>query len=162
MPEAFISNTSPLFYLYRIGKIDLLKELYSQILIPREVALEIEEGFRSGVDVPNVESYTWIEIKEISTPSFLKMVPDLGKGEAAVLALAIEYTNPLLIIDDALARRLAHLNNQTTTGTLGILVKSKQKGFISEIKPLIDNLLKAGFYLKEDLQEDILRTVNEY
>ncbi len=162
MPEVIISNTSPLFYLYRIGKIDLLKELYSQILIPREVALEIEEGFRSGVDVPNVKSYPWIEIKEISSPSFLKIVPDLGKGEAAVLALAIEYINPLLIIDDALARRLAHLNNQTTTGTLGILVKSKQKGFIIEIKPLIDNLLKAGFYLKEELQEDILRTVNEY
>ncbi len=54
------------------------------------------------------------------------MVPDLGNGEAEVLALGCQENNPLLVIDDALARRIAKLQEFKLTGTAGVLVKAKK------------------------------------
>ncbi len=44
MPESVISNTSPLFYLFRIGRLELLMSLYGQITVPLQVRQELEEG----------------------------------------------------------------------------------------------------------------------
>jgi len=39
-----VSNTSPLIYLAKIGKLELLKVLFKEIVIPKQVYDEIMEG----------------------------------------------------------------------------------------------------------------------
>lgn len=51
MPEA-ISNTSPLVYLYRIGVIDWLPQLFAEVWMPTSVSDELKEGQQRGYDVP--------------------------------------------------------------------------------------------------------------
>jgi predicted nucleic acid-binding protein len=103
MPKTVISNTSPIFYLNRIGHLELVERLYGEIVIPHAVLKEIEEGRKTDEDIPDVGRYKWIKLKSISVPSYIKIIPDLGEGEAEVLALGIEEREHLLIIDDALA-----------------------------------------------------------
>lgn len=58
-----ISDTSPVLYLHRIGKLDWLRELFSAVLIPEAVSEELREGRRRGYDVPHLdrlESGMWI------------------------------------------------------------------------------------------------------
>ncbi len=43
MREPVISNTSPVFYLHRLGLLDLLAKLYGEIIIPNAVLEELEE-----------------------------------------------------------------------------------------------------------------------
>ena len=52
MPEAVISNTSPIFYLHRLRLLDLLQELYQKIIVPKAIVAELEIGHRQGEDVP--------------------------------------------------------------------------------------------------------------
>ncbi len=54
MPDA-VSNTSPLLYLNRIGVIDWLAEMFSDVWIPNAVLNEFEEGRYRGYDVPEPE-----------------------------------------------------------------------------------------------------------
>ena len=61
MAEA-ISNTSPLLYLYRIGAVDWLGELFQDVWTPGAVALELKEGRRKGHDVPTLSNYDWLPI----------------------------------------------------------------------------------------------------
>jgi predicted nucleic acid-binding protein len=69
MPEA-ISNTSPLLYLYRIGVIDWLPKLFSEIWVPSPVIEELREGQRKGFDVPAHSNYSWLHVvNPDSTPS---------------------------------------------------------------------------------------------
>ena len=54
MPERVISNTSPLFYLHRLRRLDLLQRLYQQVLVPEAVVDELNAGRDQGEDVPLV------------------------------------------------------------------------------------------------------------
>ena len=68
MPEVVISNTSPIFYLHRLRLLDLLRELYQKIVVPKAVVAELETGRRQGEDVPEIDSYEWIETRTIQSP----------------------------------------------------------------------------------------------
>jgi hypothetical protein len=61
MAEA-VSNTSPLLYLYRIGAVDWLAELFQDVWTPGAVALELKEGQRKGYDVSTLSNYGWLKI----------------------------------------------------------------------------------------------------
>lgn len=161
MPSPVIVNTSPLFYLHRLGHLHLLEKLYGEIVIPEAVLAEIEEGEKAGEDIPKITEEKWIKVKKVYIPAFIKMIPDLGRGEAEVLTLGCEEKNPLLIIDDALARKIANLQSFKITGTAGVLLKAKKAGYLKEINPLLARLKKTGFYLSDRLISEILKISGE-
>lgn len=85
----------------------------------------------------------------------------MDAGEREALALAMGQKDPLLILDDAAARTHAKALGIRFTGTLGVLVKARQAGHITVVRPYLDRLDKAGFYLREDVRESILRLAGE-
>lgn len=110
MPETtVIVNTSPLLYLHQVGQLQLLQQLYGKITVPTAVTQELEVGKEQGVDVPEINSIAWIEIRPVTSAVLVPAVIDLGQGEAEVLALGLEISDSLLIFDDKLARRIADL-----------------------------------------------------
>lgn len=161
MREMVIVNSSPLFYLHRLGYLHLFQKLYDEIVIPSAVVNELDEGKRLGEDVPIIEDYKWIDIKHVTVPLFIRIMSDLGQGEAEVLALGCEHKNSLLIIDDSLARKIAQLYTFRITGTAGVLLKAKQNKHIQEIRPIFNKLKDVGFYLSENLISDMLNAAGE-
>lgn len=161
MHRMVIVNTSPLFYLHRLGYLNVLERLYGEIVVPDAVVAELEEGEMGGEDVPKVKEYKWIKVKKAAIPAFIKMIPDLGRGEAEVLALGCEEVEPLLIIDDALARKIAKLQTFKITGTAGVLLRAKKEGYFKEIKPILNRLKEIGFYITDKLIAEILKISGE-
>ena len=47
------------------------------------------------------------------------------------------------------------------TGTLGMLAMAKNKGIISELKPILDTIITNGFRIDDKLHLHFLATVNE-
>ncbi len=160
MPEA-ISNTSPLLYLYRINALDWLPELFSEIWIPNAVVLELQEGQQRGYDVPVPSAYAWLQIVEPqSIPTELTTL-DLGMGELAALALALETPNRIVLLDDGLARRTAQASGLTVWGTLRVLLEAKSQGLTESITPLVDRLRDSGMWISEDIRTRILNLAGE-
>jgi predicted nucleic acid-binding protein len=91
----------------------------------------------------------------------LPAVVDLGAGEAEAIALALSYPGSLLILDDALGRRIAGLSELRYTGTLGVLVKSKQAGLLPHVAPVIEALRRTNMWLHPDLIAWVLRQAGE-
>ncbi len=109
-----------------------------------------------------LEDYPWIRLKPVSIPQFLLLVPDLGMGEAATLALGMENpSGSLLLIDDKLGRKIAKLQEMRVTGLAGVLLKSKEKGYVSSVKECLKELKDGGFYLKQSVMDDILEIAGE-
>lgn len=156
-----VCNTSPLQYLYQLGSLDILRALYGQVRIPTAVASEIAAGQSSGIAVPALATYVWISIESVRSPSMLVAVADLGAGEREVLALGIQSEDPLLILDDALARRYAALLHLRKTGTLGVLVKAKRAGLVASVAPLLDRLEQLGFRMDANLRLAVLKQAGE-
>lgn len=60
---AVISDTGPLSYLHRLGRIELLRCLYGRIIVPPAVVTELGAGHRLGKDLPDVAALSWIEVR---------------------------------------------------------------------------------------------------
>jgi len=161
MPERVISHTSPLFYLHRLGRLDLLQKLYQRIMVPNAVVDELQAGREQGEDVPDLAEYAWIEVHPVRMPEVVRLITDLGAGEAQVLALALEEPNSLVIIDDRLARDVARARNIRFTGTAGVLLKAKQEGHISAVAPMLDRLIQLDFRLSDTVKASILKLAQE-
>ena len=85
----------------------------------------------------------------------------LHDGEVEVMILAKEQNADVVIIDDQNAKKYAKYLELPVTGTLGILIKAKQVGYIPELKPLLDVMVQNGIYIKNSLIEHCLELVGE-
>jgi predicted nucleic acid-binding protein len=86
---------------------------------------------------------------------------DLGPGETEVLALALESTDAIVILDDALARQMATTLAIRFRGSLGLLLDAKQAGLVAAITPLLDQLQALEFHLSSETRQLILDLASE-
>lgn len=136
-----ISNTSCLIVLDNLALLDLLRQLYGNITISREVSEEF------GGSLPS-----WINVKDVQNRKIINILNEIvDLGEAGTIALAMECNNHLIILDDNKARHLVNKLGLKYTGTIGVLIKSYQKGLITSIKDIAIRLKQNGFRLSDDL-----------
>lgn len=146
MPE-HVCNTSPLQYLSQLGLLDLLHELAGVLIVPSAVVQEIQAGRLRGYALPELSEFDWIVVRTPITTDRIPAGEDLGAGETEVLALALECQDPIAVLDDATARRMARRLGINVRGTLGILLDAKKAGLIATVSPLLDRLQALGFRL---------------
>ncbi|MBI4536433.1 MAG: DUF3368 domain-containing protein [candidate division NC10 bacterium] len=162
MPDRLVvANTSPLYYLHQVGQLEVLRALYGRIAIPLAVQEELAVGGRVGLSVPDTSQMGWIDIMPVRSRELIPIIIDLGPGEAEVVALGLEKPGSLLILDDQLGRRVAHLNALTCTGTMGVLVRAKRRGHLKEIAATVRQLRAAGHWLSDDLVAMVLDQAGE-
>ncbi len=155
-----ISNTTPILSLLKINKLNILKELYGEIIVPNAVFLEIEEG-KNKPYYTDLKSISWINILSIQDSKSLDRFEDLDAGEAEVIILANEINADLIIIDEILGRKHANILGLRLTGTLGILLKAKEEGHINSLKYLLDKLQEKGTWLNPKLIKSVLKLAKE-
>jgi len=160
MPEVVI-DTSPMQYLYQIAQLDLLPTLYGQVRMPQAVANELAQGRTQGISLPDPTSLSWITLCSVSASVLIPNLPNLGAGEREALSLAMTIPDSLVILDDALARSYAQQLNIPITGTLGVLLKGKQSGYVEAIAPLLDELDTLNFRLAPATRAVVLKLANE-
>lgn len=145
MPSVIVSDTSCLILFYKIGELDLLKKLFGKIHITDTVFKEFDQS------VPD-----WIEIVQPKTAVYKGISSYLDPGEATSIALASEYKQSLLIIDEIKGRKSAKEMGIPVTGSLGVLVTAKKKGHVSAVKPIIERIQKTNFRISEELIKRVL------
>ncbi len=155
-----ISNTTPIISLLKIGKLNLLKELYEKVIVPTAVYIEIENG-REKPYYQDLTKIDWLEIQKIRNPDSRAYFLDLDDGEAEVLILAKEQNVDLVIMDEIMGRRYAKQLGFNLTGTIGILLKSKENGLIESIKDLLTELTEKGTWLSPKLISKAIKLSNE-
>jgi len=151
MPKVVISDTSTLILFQKIEYLDLLKQVYGELITTPEIAKEF------GDVLPD-----WIKIESVVDKKYQEFLEtQIDGGEASAIALAQEYEDVLLLLDDLKARKLALKLNFKITGALGIIHKAKQMSIIENVKPLIDKLLKTDFRISDKIIDEILILNNE-
>lgn len=155
-----VSDTTTITNLIHLNKLLLLKELYKEILIPKEVYNELCYLPTQKIEL---DSQDWILVEGISDMSlYEKIVETVDRGEAEAITLAIERKADLLIIDELAGRQIAKSYGLRIIGLLGILITSKQKGLIQFLNPLLDKLItEFGFRIHPNLLSKVLEEVGE-
>lgn len=149
-----VSNSSPLIALAAMKRLDLLPALFQSVLIPPAVAHEI----RRSVPLP----LAWLEIRTLgaSLPETVLRC-SLANGEREAIGLALEVRPDAIILDDLPARRVAHAAGLNVVGTLGVLLGAKRAGLLPAIRPELDRLVEASFFLSPQLYSELLQAAGE-
>ena len=156
-----ISNTSPLLYLYRIGAINWLPKLFDEVWIPEAVKNELFAGRSKGYDVPNPDDYPWLSVVNPKSMPSEWLALDLGVGEIAAMALALENPKRIVLLDDMLARRTAQVAGLQVWGTLKVLLEAKSHGLVDKIEPYITKLSESGMWVSAEVRQRILKLADE-
>lgn len=161
MTENWVLNASPLIVLARIGCEDLLLSLTKQVVVPHPVAEEIQAGPDQDPAREVLATGRFIVVDTPPPPAEL-LAWDLGRGETAVLSLALSERIWTAILDDAAARRCARSFSIPIKGTLALVLLAKQRGLISSAADVMQALVSGGFRLDDRIiREALAGTVGE-
>ncbi len=138
----------------------MLEKIYGKIIVPFAVYNEIENGIHKPY-YQDLKLIDWIEILEINNPNSKDYFIDLDEGEAEVLILSKEQNADLVIMDEIMGRRYAKQLGFNLTGTIGILLKAKEDGFIKSIKESLTELVEKGSWLNPKLISKALKLAEE-
>lgn len=167
-PITAVSNSTPLIYLAKIGRLDILKSVFGKIFIPEAV---FKESVTMGKTLNISDAFiieravgTWIVREQIKPEvdaeyRFLDLNLRLGSGEKEAIKLCKQLNVRYLVADDKEARRVSKMLNIMPIGTCSIIVQAYRQRTITKDEAIqtLNELLKAGFRIDTELYRKILR-----
>jgi predicted nucleic acid-binding protein len=159
-----VADTSPINYLILIDCIDLLRSLYSSIVIPDEVFNELTAvGAPPQVAAWIRSQPDWVEIRSAPFGVPLQLAAnesDLDAGEPAAIQLALSEHDSLLLIDEAAGRSVASRLGLANTGTLGVVLAGARDG-LTNLKATLYRLQRTNFRISQSLIDKLLADAHD-
>jgi predicted nucleic acid-binding protein len=151
MPKTIVSDTTCFIVLTNIGELELLQSTFGEIITTKEVVQEF------GEELPN-----WVIVKS-ATDKYRQRILEtqVDRGEASAIALALEFPESMIILDDYKARKIAENLGLEITGTIGVIIIAKKRGIINSIKPYLEKIRATNFRLSEEIEMQALKEAEE-
>ncbi len=148
-----VSDSSPLITLARADHIELLREFYTEISIPRRV---YEEVTVAGAGLPRAE--------EVRNASWIRVHPDPSEppeavkagGEQSAIYLASALGADLVVIDEDRAGRAARTAGLAVVGAIAILERGARLKKVTDLRRIYLNLIEQGIRFDHNLLEQSL------
>jgi predicted nucleic acid-binding protein len=161
-----VSDTSPITNLAAIGQLDLLRELYGNLVIPTAVYNEMAGVNKLVPGAIEVQTLAWIQTQAVTNYQQVTQIQasqnNIDLGEAEAHALALELQANLLLMDERRGRAVATNYGINVTGILGVILQAKRNGLIIAVKPVIDRLInQVDFRVSSQLYAAILQAAGE-
>lgn len=153
-----VVDASPLIYLTKIGRLDVLDQ-YDEVLVPPEVLAEIERGLAAGhPEALEVKRLVEIRRLRVRRAGELRGEWNLDPGEVAVLALARRAKVNEVIIDDRAAIGVAKYLGLRPVSVPYLLLRERRAGRLpqAEFEGALRRLLGAGYYLSAELHSRLI------
>lgn len=162
---AVVVDSSVLISLAAGEVFHLLRDFYSTIYIPPEVWQEVISSPKPfGLkETQQAATDGWLIVQKPQTSRQIDDLPfSLDRGEAEALALALEFPESLLLVDDFQGRRAAKILGIKFTGTLGVLLRAKSEGKIAALRPILELLgQRTKFWLSSAVYDTALKQAGE-
>lgn len=152
LPDALVvADASPIIGLGRAGHLHLLPAVFATVTAPPAVVAEV--GQRPA----------WLRSVEVEHPAEAELLRALsfGRGESEVLAVALRRPGAVALLDEKRARGFASARGVAVVGTVGVVLRARQRGVIAAVRPVLDDLIGSGFRLSESLYRAALSRAGE-
>ena len=158
-----VSDTSPISNLIQVGRLELLHDVFGEVLIPPIVAAEILELGHFEIELNEFLKATWLHTQKVEDESTIAaLLVDLDEGESEAIALAKEVSADWILMDERAGTKKAEELGLRPIGLVGVLIKAKEKGLIPSVVPVVLELREiAGFWISDRFLERIRRELKE-
>ena len=138
-----VSDTSAISNLYQIDRLELLRDLFGEVLAPPAVLRELSAlpdhalllSGTSWIRPVFPEDYALVE----------ELTENLDLGESEAIVVALEMKADRLIVDEKLGRSIAQKYGIPIVGVLGILIEAKRAELLKAVRTEIIRLREIGF-----------------
>jgi predicted nucleic acid-binding protein len=158
-----VCNTSPISNLIQINALPLLGQMFARLIIPPEVAEELDAGAEVLGAWREATGAAALEVLPVANMDLVReLSTTLHAGESAAIALALQVAGSVLIIDEADGRKAAARLGLKIVGAVGILLRAKEQRLIEKVEPYLLALrAKAHFWPSDDLYTHALVLAGE-
>ncbi|KXB02109.1 hypothetical protein AKJ43_02470 [candidate division MSBL1 archaeon SCGC-AAA261D19] len=162
-----VSDSTPLIYLAKIGKLPLLKEFFGEVLIAEEVKREVvdrgkERGSPDAFVVEKAMNEGWIRVEGTKRMEKLEEF-GIHEGEAETISLAVHLNEERILVDQTHARLAAKALGLKPVGTIYVLLKALKQGVIDRGGYLnaLEDLVRAEFRMSDEVYLKAVRLGDE-
>ncbi len=140
-----------------IDRIDILRHLFEFVAVPEEVHKEILEGGATNAGLANYQKIRWIKIVALSNPVDPLLKTSLDSGEAAVIGLARESNENLILIDEREARKIARaVYGLHVIGSARVLGETKRRGLLDNVGAALQAMRDGGYWIGDSIVDAAL------
>jgi len=157
-----LSDASPLIALALIDRLNLLHSLFGEVLITEVVKREVLVGGDKPGETAIAAAIEAGWIRVIADQWLERQFPDLDEGEASTLRTAMHIGVPcLVLIDERAGRAAARESGIPLSGTVGLIVQARKRGFIPSARAAFEQLLERDFRVAPEMIREALVQVGE-
>ncbi len=153
-----VSNTGPIIALAKVKKLALLKEIANDVLISVAVYRELFAKIGEESEVIEAAIADFIDVVDVKekaiNPKIEMATASLDEGEKQTITLASTFNEPIVVLlDDRAGRQVAKELEFPTTGSIGILLRLKEKGLIEKVGVILEEMRSRGYWLSDTVIE---------
>ncbi len=138
-----VSDTSPVLNLAVIGRLELLRLQFGEVVFPPAVLeeLKVDSEYPGTSQIRQALKDGWLRKADLQSDRMTRVLKrELDDGEAEAIALALEMSIEVVLIDERDGRAAAKAVGLSPIGILGILLQAKQVGQINSLKEILERL----------------------
>ncbi len=161
-----VSDTTPLISLLKIDRLEILEQLFGEVILPKEVFTELTSNKSYQIEADKIKSKSFITTKTIlnsASVDILKRATGLDQGECAAIILSDELQADLLLMDEVKGRTVSKQMGHRIMGTIGILMVAYEENELTaeEVKECIEGLKLAGRHIGQKYYRLLLEKLKE-
>ena len=159
MNKIVISNATPIISLCSVGCEYVLEELFHRLIIPQAVDIELRVLDKPGSRFGDLK---WVEVAPVRNKEIILFLrKDIDTGEAETIALAKQMNADVVIIDENAGYQIAKHLGLPVVRTLSVLKAAKDKKIITEIRPIVEQMVKRGRWYSKNILNKFLDDMGE-
>lgn len=150
-----VSDTTAITSLLKVGRVELLAELFRDVLIPAAVR---DELLRYHADLP-----AFLQVRIVQQAAEVQQLcAELDRGESEAIVLATEASADALLIDEKRGRQIAEAKGILCLGLPAAILLAKERGIIPSVHQILAELeTKGRFCLAASVKQQILELAGE-
>nr|QNO49852.1 hypothetical protein HMIKAMFF_00012 [Methanosarcinales archaeon ANME-2c ERB4] len=160
-----VSDASPLILFAKIGRLNLLLQLFTEIVIPIQVRDEVtkHDDESSSLIISEIEN-EWIKVEEVElSPEISNIGEKLGlhRGEMYAISLAMHLGIMEFLVDDKMARVAARMSGLMSIGCLGVVMRAYETEIVTRDDAIesIQQLVKAGLWVSPEVLAEVFKAM---
>lgn len=136
--KLIVSDSGPLISMMKIARLDLLQEMFGEVVVPRTVYEKVTRNKDFPSEKKMIEESPFItaaDVKDMDAVQALMKREKIHRGEAEAILLVEEQfgkEETSLLVDDGDARLVATREGVHIIGTIGALGKAFREGRVTK------------------------------
>ena len=156
-----VSDTTPLISLMKAHRLEVLHELFNEVLIPAAVFEELTGNARFQDEASIIQKSSFIRCVSVDQPRSVRLLQrttGLDRGESEAIVYAGDHQADFLLMDEAAGRRAAKAIGLHVMGTIGILLNAFDEHILTEEEILnaFDILKRSNRRISNQLIQDAM------